>query len=138
MKVSLKFRWYDLWVGVFIDRESRAVFICPLPCVVVKLSWGNEQREMSNPELRILSQLQIAEGQGYKAGLSADELRKWTLERNQGWLSLTYAYLDDLVEKGLVERSRDWGKQEIEGQVVYVFLWKITDAGRQWLALRAS
>lgn len=27
------FAWYDLWVGVFIDRPKRRVYIFPLPCI---------------------------------------------------------------------------------------------------------
>lgn len=33
MSVRLMFAWYDLWVGVFIDRPKRRVYIFPLPCV---------------------------------------------------------------------------------------------------------
>lgn len=33
MKVKLIFAWYDLWIGVFIDRAKRRVYILPLPCI---------------------------------------------------------------------------------------------------------
>lgn len=33
------FRWYDLWVGVYIDTSKRAVYICPVPTLGVKASW---------------------------------------------------------------------------------------------------
>lgn len=35
--VSIKFAWYDLWVGVFIDRAKRIVYVCPLPCILVTI-----------------------------------------------------------------------------------------------------
>jgi hypothetical protein len=35
MRFSLQWRWYDLWVGVFVDLPSRRLYICPLPTVVV-------------------------------------------------------------------------------------------------------
>lgn len=34
-KVTLSFRWYDLWVGAYIDRKYRKVYICPLPTIVL-------------------------------------------------------------------------------------------------------
>jgi len=27
------FAWYDLWVGVFIDRPKGRIYIFPLPCL---------------------------------------------------------------------------------------------------------
>lgn len=36
MTVSFFFAWYDLWVGVFVDSKKRIVYICPLPCCVIK------------------------------------------------------------------------------------------------------
>lgn len=33
--VTLSFAWYDLWVGAYIDRPKRAVYLCPLPCLLV-------------------------------------------------------------------------------------------------------
>lgn len=37
MRVKPFFRWYDLWVGVYIDTARRAIYICPLPCIGVKV-----------------------------------------------------------------------------------------------------
>lgn len=34
-KVSVKFIWYDLWIGVFIDTSKNKIYICPLPTVVI-------------------------------------------------------------------------------------------------------
>lgn len=36
-RVTPFLRWYDLWVGVFIDTNKRAVYICPLPMIGVKI-----------------------------------------------------------------------------------------------------
>lgn len=38
-KVRPIFAWYDLWVGVFIDREKRRAYIFPLPMVGLVVSW---------------------------------------------------------------------------------------------------
>jgi hypothetical protein len=38
MKVKVFFAWYDIWVGVFIDREKKCIYICLLPMIVIKIS----------------------------------------------------------------------------------------------------
>lgn len=37
MRVSFFFAWFDAWVGVYVDRPKRTVYVCPLPCCVFKL-----------------------------------------------------------------------------------------------------
>lgn len=37
MKVSVFFAWYDMWIGLFVDRQKRIIYICPIPCCVVKV-----------------------------------------------------------------------------------------------------
>jgi hypothetical protein len=32
--------WYDFWVGVYIDREERIVYVFPLPCLGFRVYWG--------------------------------------------------------------------------------------------------
>lgn len=39
MKVRLIFAWYDLWVGGYLDRKGRALYLLPFPCVGVVVSW---------------------------------------------------------------------------------------------------
>jgi hypothetical protein len=39
MSVRPFFRWYDLWVGVFIDTRQGAAYVCPLPCIGIKITW---------------------------------------------------------------------------------------------------
>jgi len=40
--LSLFFRWYDLWMGAFTDIKNRAVYICPLPMVGIKLIYPSK------------------------------------------------------------------------------------------------
>lgn len=40
VRVSLDFLWYDLWVGAFWDRKSKTLYVCPLPCVVIKAEFA--------------------------------------------------------------------------------------------------
>lgn len=39
--MGFKFLWFDFWIGIYIDRAKRLIYICPLPCCVFwfKLSW---------------------------------------------------------------------------------------------------
>lgn len=37
MRVSLKFAWYDIWVGVFIDTKKRRVYVCPIPTILITI-----------------------------------------------------------------------------------------------------
>jgi hypothetical protein len=41
--VSLFFRWYDLWIGVYIDRPNQTIYICPLPTLGIKIRWHMEE-----------------------------------------------------------------------------------------------
>lgn len=38
-RVRPLFAWYDMWIGVYIDRKGKRVYILPLPCVGVVVSW---------------------------------------------------------------------------------------------------
>jgi hypothetical protein len=40
MKVRLNWKWYDLWVGAYWDRGKRTLYVCPLPTVVVEVSFS--------------------------------------------------------------------------------------------------
>ena len=31
--------WCDAWVGVYVDRRGRAVYILPVPFLGVRISW---------------------------------------------------------------------------------------------------
>ena len=38
MKLTVSLLWYDLWIGAYVDRVKRTVYVCPLPCVVFKFA----------------------------------------------------------------------------------------------------
>ena len=39
MKIRPIFAWYDLWVGIYIDRENRRVYVLPVPCFGIVIDW---------------------------------------------------------------------------------------------------
>ncbi len=51
MTIRPFFKWFDLWVGIYIDTERRTVYVCPLPMVGVRISFGRDLRQVS-PEQR--------------------------------------------------------------------------------------
>jgi hypothetical protein len=34
---TVRFAWYDMWVGAFWDRKERVLYVCPMPCLL--LTW---------------------------------------------------------------------------------------------------
>lgn len=40
MKISAFLAWYDLWIGAFYDQKKRILYVCPLPCCVLKIEFG--------------------------------------------------------------------------------------------------
>lgn len=44
-KISFFFAWYDFWIGMFYDQKKKALYVCPVPCCVIKI----EKRPKSWP-----------------------------------------------------------------------------------------
>jgi len=42
VKFSIQFLWYDFWVGGFWDRTKRVLYVCPIPCVVLKFDFKKQ------------------------------------------------------------------------------------------------
>lgn len=32
--------WYDCWVGIYVDRDKRTVYVFPCPCIGLRVYWG--------------------------------------------------------------------------------------------------
>jgi hypothetical protein len=45
VRISITFAWFDLWVGFYWDRKNRELYILPIPCVGVVLSFGGKRGE---------------------------------------------------------------------------------------------
>ncbi len=39
MKVRPIFAWYDIWVGLFIDRAKRRLYIFPVPMLGIVIQY---------------------------------------------------------------------------------------------------
>jgi len=46
MSVRVFFKWFDLWVGLYVDWPRRVFYFCPIPCVGVRL----QLRETGAPQ----------------------------------------------------------------------------------------
>lgn len=42
--VSIGLNWRDLWIGVYVSKDRKTVFICPLPCVVIGIGFDPRAR----------------------------------------------------------------------------------------------
>lgn len=38
-KISFKWAWYDLWMGVYVDTDNRTLYVCPLPTCLIKIQY---------------------------------------------------------------------------------------------------
>lgn len=39
MQIRLIIAWYDLWVGLFWDRKQYKLYILPIPCIGIVISF---------------------------------------------------------------------------------------------------
>lgn len=49
VKVRPLFAWYDLWIGVFWDRQKRRLYVLPLPCIGFVVEFGRRVAEGGGP-----------------------------------------------------------------------------------------
>lgn len=38
IRVRVFFAWYDVWIGAYYDRWNRTMYVCLLPCCVLRIS----------------------------------------------------------------------------------------------------
>lgn len=38
-RVTAFFRWFDLWIGAFVDTRKRIIYVCPLPMIGVAIRY---------------------------------------------------------------------------------------------------
>ena len=37
-KFKLSFAWYDLWIGFFIDKDNKKIYVCLIPTLLITIS----------------------------------------------------------------------------------------------------
>lgn len=40
MRLSIDFKWYDMWIGAFYDRVGNVLYVCPFPMFVIRIKCG--------------------------------------------------------------------------------------------------
>ncbi len=40
MSIKPIFAWYDLWIGLFIDRPKKRVYLFPVPMLGIVIDWS--------------------------------------------------------------------------------------------------
>jgi hypothetical protein len=43
-QIGLAFNWRDIWIGVYVSKDRRTVFICPFPCIVIGIGYDAKRR----------------------------------------------------------------------------------------------
>ena len=46
--MRVKFAWYDIWIGAFWDRKKRALYVCPLPTLLIEIPFGQVKAPLSD------------------------------------------------------------------------------------------
>ena len=47
LRFKIKFSLADWWIGIYIDRKDESVYICPLPCILIKV-WKQKTPVVTN------------------------------------------------------------------------------------------
>jgi hypothetical protein len=43
-KFKFFFAWYDMWIGVFVDKKKKFIYFCPFFCVVLRFKYGVKKK----------------------------------------------------------------------------------------------
>jgi len=50
LDISFQFRWYDLWIGLYIHVEDLTLYFCPIPMCVITVSLPKKITEIVDYE----------------------------------------------------------------------------------------
>lgn len=37
IEIGISFRWYDLWIGAYINRDDRVAYVCLIPMFPIRI-----------------------------------------------------------------------------------------------------
>lgn len=43
MRIKPMFAWYDFWIGVFVDKGKRLIYVFPVPMLGVRIEFGDSE-----------------------------------------------------------------------------------------------
>lgn len=52
MKLSFFFALYDFWIGAYWDSKKKILYVCPLPCCVIKIQ--RKRKPLPPPVYRVV------------------------------------------------------------------------------------
>jgi hypothetical protein len=81
------FRWYDLWVGAYYDRQDGYLYVCPLPMVGIKI----RARRDSLVERRLISKMASEIREEIDREIIA-ELKVSAIEKSESFLEACNEY----------------------------------------------
>jgi len=44
-RIKFIFAWYDIWIGIFIDSKKKLIYIFPVPCLGLVISYCSHSGE---------------------------------------------------------------------------------------------
>lgn len=67
MKIKLIFAWYDLWIGLFWDKNKKWLYFFPIPMLGIIIKFRNEPAERTYTKDEM--------GSAFKAGRSYEQIQ---------------------------------------------------------------
>jgi len=42
MRFNISFKWYDMWIGIFVDTKKKYIYINPFFCIVIRVCYAKK------------------------------------------------------------------------------------------------
>jgi len=54
IKVTTFFRWYNFWIGLYINKEKNALYFCPLPMIGLKIDIKTKEERIAESKRKTM------------------------------------------------------------------------------------